>query len=111
MHPSFCETGEQPNPSWSSPHLLTWMLLAAVQDSHFFLWWAKIQRKFECKTDIPAIPGDDLACGVACLQFMNSSVGVWHFVKGKFYCTRIFQQWEILQTMIFDFCSLMLVSQ
>jgi hypothetical protein len=29
----------------------------------------------ECTTDIPAIPGDNLAYVVACLQFLDSSLG------------------------------------
>ncbi len=38
--------------------------------------------KFEL--DIPVIAGDGIAYGVACLQFLDSSLEVWHFVKGNF---------------------------
>jgi hypothetical protein len=59
--------------------LVNALLLGAVPDSHFIFVKSqdpKGQKKFVCMTDIPAIPCDALAYGVACLQFMDSSFGV-----------------------------------
>ncbi len=33
MRPSFCETGEQPNPCWSRPHSLPWMNARTLQSA------------------------------------------------------------------------------
>ncbi len=41
--------------------------------------------KFEQTPDITAISGDGRTYGVACLQFLDSSLDVQHFVKGFFY--------------------------
>ncbi len=43
--------------------------------------------KFEWIPDITVIAGDGITYGVACssLQFLDSSLEVWHFVKEFFY--------------------------
>ncbi len=38
-------------------------------------------NEFEQTQDILAIAGDGLAYGVACLQFLDSSLEAWHFVR------------------------------
>ncbi len=56
--------------------------------SYFFIVKSqdpKGQMKFEWTPDIQAIAGDGLAYGVACLQFLGSSLEVQPFVKGNFY--------------------------
>ncbi len=49
--------------------------------------------KFELMPAIPVIAGDDIAYGVVCLQLLDSSLEVRHFVKGKIY-------WKVLLTNI-----------
>jgi hypothetical protein len=45
--------------------------------------------------DIPAIAGDGIAYGVACFQFLDSSLEVGHFVKGIILLgTQFFQEWS-----------------
>ncbi len=57
--------------------------LGAVPISFFFVMSQdpKGKMKFERTPAIPAIAGDGLVYGVACLQFLDSSLAVWHFVK------------------------------
>jgi hypothetical protein len=52
--------------------------LGAVQGFYFFCEEprSKGQMKFEQLPDIPAIAGDGIAYGVACLQFLDSSLEV-----------------------------------
>ncbi len=67
--------------------------LGEVQVSLFFFVKSqdlKGQMKFKWTPDIPVIAGDGLAYGVACLQFLDSSLEVWHVVIGKFYWKSIF---------------------
>ncbi len=53
-------------------------MLGAVPVLYFFCEEprSKSQMKFERLPDIPAIAGDGIAYGVACLQFLDSSLEV-----------------------------------
>ena len=53
-------------------------MLGAVPSFYFFFEEpsSKGQMKFERLPDIPAIAGDGIAYGVACLQFLDSSLEV-----------------------------------
>jgi hypothetical protein len=53
--------------------------------------------------DIPAIAGDGIAYSVAYLQFLDSSLEVWHFVKGILLGNYFFQECKVLLTKIFAF--------
>ncbi len=65
---------------------------------------SKGQLKFKLLPDIPAITGDGIAYGVACLQFLDSSLEGWHFVKVIVLLgTQFFQQCKVLLTKIFVF--------
>ncbi len=61
-------------------------MLGVVPVSFFFVKSQdpKGKMKFERTPDIPVIAGDGITYGVACLQFLDSSLEVWHFVKEIF---------------------------
>ncbi len=69
---------------WRPYQLPIFFVLEAVQVSYFVFVKSqdpKCKMKFEQTPEIPVIAGDGITYGVACLQFLDSSLEVWHFVK------------------------------
>ncbi len=63
----------------------------------------KGKTEFERMPDIPVIAGDGITYGVACLQFLDSSLEVGHFVKESFTGYPFFWQCKVLLTFMFVF--------